>query len=88
MEKVISSFMKYQHEAEERSQKLEEERWKRECEMEEKRRREEREHELRLFQMLGQMMRPRERDDFDYTSSIHPHATLNHMIMTMKRNTR
>ena len=49
MEKAIASFMKYQRKADERFQKLEEERWLREAEVE--KRRDEREHEIRL---LGQ----------------------------------
>ena len=60
MDRVIGSFMTFQEEAEERFQKWEEERWKKEAEIEEKRQREERDHEIRLFQMLGQMIRPRE----------------------------
>ena len=58
MDRALSAFMEYQQQAEERWEKQEEQRWKRECEMEEKRRKEEREHELRLFTMLGQMSRP------------------------------
>ena len=38
--------------------KWEEERWEKEIEFQEKRRREDREHELRLFQMLGQISKP------------------------------
>ena len=68
MESAIAAFMKYQSEADERFQKLEEERWKREAEMEEKRRREERDHELRLFQMLGHMISPRERAPDHYST--------------------
>ena len=60
MEKAIESFTKYQRDAEERFQKWEEERWRKETELGEKHRREDREHEMRLFQMLGQMMKPRE----------------------------
>ena len=60
MDKAIESFMTYQKDSEERYQKWEEERWKKEAEMEEKRQREEREHETWLFQMLGQMIKPRE----------------------------
>ena len=36
----------------------EEERWKKEADLDEKRRKEEREHEMRLFQMLAQMAKP------------------------------
>lgn len=56
MERAIESFVKYQSEAEEKFRKWED-RWE-EMEMEEKRRREDREHEIRLFQMLGQMTKP------------------------------
>ena len=58
MERVIESFMKYQSDTEEKFMKWEEECWEKEMEMEEKRRREDREHEMRLFQMLGQMSKP------------------------------
>lgn len=67
MENAITAFMKYQSEADERFQKLEEERWKKETEMEEKRRKDERDHELRLFQMLGQMVSSRERAQDHYS---------------------
>ena len=46
--------MKYQVEADECFQKQEEERWSRQVELEEKRQRENREHELRMIQMLAQ----------------------------------
>ena len=73
IEKAVSTFMKFQAEADERYQKYEEERWKRETETEEKRRRDEREHEMRLFQMLGQMITPRERRVQDsYTTFTSP----------------
>ena len=81
MEKAIESFMKYQSEAEERFQKSEEQRWKRETEMEERRRRDERDHEMRLFQMLGQMISPRERaqDNYDeYSTFSTPHTHYNY----------
>lgn len=71
MERAIESFVKYQSEAEESYRRWEEERWEKELEHEEKRRKENQEHEIRLFQMLGQMMRPREsypasQYEFDY----------------------
>ena len=66
MEKAVATFMKYQGEMEERFQKAEEERWKREAEMEEKRRQDERQHELQLFQMLGQMISTREQAQDSY----------------------
>ena len=34
-----------------------------------KRRREDREHEVTLFQMLGQMLKPRDRDSYNNTYS-------------------
>ena len=40
-------------EAEERFQKQEEERWKRQMDLEEKRQQENREHEMRMMQMLA-----------------------------------
>ena len=60
MERAIESFIKYQNETEESYRKWEEERWEKELELDEKRRKENQEHEIRLFQMLGQMVRPRE----------------------------
>ena len=47
--------MKYQRESEERFFKWEEERLKKEYEMEKVRRKEERDHEVRVLQMIGQM---------------------------------
>ena len=67
MERVIESFVKHQNEAEEKYQKWEEERWRKETELLETHRREEREHEMRLFQMLGQMIKPRE----GYPNTLH-----------------
>ena len=58
MESAMNLFMKYQTEAEKR----EEERWKKEQELEEKRRREDQQHELRVMQMLGQMLQHRSYD--------------------------
>ena len=47
--------MVYQREADEQYQKYEEERWQKDIELEEKRRREDREHDVRIMQMLGSM---------------------------------
>lgn len=58
MESMMNSFVKYQMEAEKR----EEERWKKEIELEEKRRRDDQQHELRVMQMLGQMLQHRSYD--------------------------
>ena len=60
MERAIESFIKYQNESEESYRKWEEECWEKELELDEKRRKENQEHEIRLFQMLGQMVKPRE----------------------------
>ena len=60
MERAIESFIKYQNESEKSYRKWEEERWEKELEVDEKRRKENQEHEIRLFQMLGQMVKPRE----------------------------
>ena len=65
MEKAIEGFMKYQAEAEEKFMQNED-CWKREVELEEKRRREDQEHEIRLFQMLGEMLQPPTASPFDY----------------------
>ena len=66
MEKAIEGFMKYQAEAEKKFMQNEEDRWKREVELEEKRRREDQEHEIRLFQMLGEMLQLPTASPFDY----------------------
>lgn len=72
MDKAFSTFMKYQRESEERFQQLREEQWKNEKEIEERRRREDKEHELRIIQMLGQGFNnynystPPHQYDFDY----------------------
>ena len=50
----MESFVKYQKEVEERFKKDEKERWKKECKLEEKRR-QDKQHEIRMMQMLGQM---------------------------------
>ena len=73
MEKAIESFMMYQRDADEKYQKYEEERWQKDIELEEKRRREDREHDMRMMQMLGSMFQggsysnySAEQYDFDY----------------------
>ena len=73
MDKAVESFVNYQKDAEERFKKWEDERWKKELELEEKRRREDREHEVTLFQMLGQMLKPRDRDSYNNTYSGPPY---------------
>lgn len=69
MDRAIEGFVKYQSEADEKYRKWEE-RWKKEAELDEKRRKEEREHEMRLFQMLAQMAKPNpypsQQYNFDY----------------------
>lgn len=55
MDKAMETFIKYQRESEERFMKAEEERWKNEMAYEEKRRKEDREHEMRIMQILVQM---------------------------------
>jgi uncharacterized protein YciW len=52
MDKAVGSFIAYQKELEEIYQKWEEEHWEKETELQEKERKEQREHEIRLFQML------------------------------------
>ena len=59
MEKTFDMFMKSQADAEDRFQMREDERWKKEMEMEERQRREDREHQLQMMQMLGQMLQSR-----------------------------
>jgi hypothetical protein len=70
MDRAIEGFVKYQSEADEKYRKWEEERWRKETELDEKRRKEEREHEMRLFQMLAQMTKPNtypsQQYNFDY----------------------
>jgi hypothetical protein len=51
----MDSFMAYQRDADEQYQKCEEERRQKDMELEEKRRREDREHDVRIMQMLGNM---------------------------------
>ena len=55
IDKAMESFIVYQREADEQYQKYEEERWQKDIELEEKRRREDREHDVRIMQMLGSM---------------------------------
>ena len=55
MEKAMESFTMYQHDADEKYQKYEEERWQKDIELGEKRRREDREHDMRMVQMLDSM---------------------------------
>lgn len=56
MEKATESFLQYQQAAEERFMKWEEERWKKEMEVEERQRKEDRDHEMRMFEVLGRLM--------------------------------
>ena len=58
MEKAMEAFMQYQKEAEERFWRHEEERWEKERELEDHRRQDDQRHELRMLQMLEQMMQP------------------------------
>ena len=58
MEKTFDVFMKSQADAEKRFQMQEDERWK-EMEMEERQRRVDREYQLQMMQMLGQMLQSR-----------------------------
>ena len=60
MDRAIESFVNYQKDTEERIQKWEDERWKKEVELDEKRLKENREHEVALFQMMEQMLKPRD----------------------------
>ena len=79
VEKAIEAFTTYQREAEGRFQRYEDERWKKEQEVEETRRKEDREHEMRMMAMLGQMFQGRHSsssDSFnfeDYPSNYYPH---------------
>ena len=74
MEKTTEAFQK---EAEERFERREEEHWKRDTELEEKRRQEDREHKMRMMQMLGQMFQgcsyhnyaPNTRSQYNYEDS-------------------
>ena len=57
IEAAMNQFMDYQSKAEERFRKAEEDRWKKEVEHEDQRRKEDREHEVRMLRMLGDIMR-------------------------------
>ncbi len=59
MEKTMDVFVKSQADADERFQMREEERWMKEMELEENQRREDRQHQLQMMQMLGQMIQSR-----------------------------
>ena len=67
MEKAIDSFIQYQKEAEEKFLQHEEESRIREMELEERRRKQDQEHEIRLFQMIGQFLKP-PYDPFPYNN--------------------
>ena len=56
MDKAVDSFPKFQALAEERFYKHEQQQWEKEKELEEKRRREDREHEICMMQLFGQML--------------------------------
>ena len=51
----MESFMTHQQAAEERYQKQDNEHWKEANELEERRRKEDREHDMRMMMMLGEM---------------------------------
>ena len=55
MEKAFESFVKYQKEAEERFMQYQQELAKRETDLEDERRRQDKEHELRMLEMMGRM---------------------------------
>lgn len=55
MEKATESFLQYQQAAEECFMKWEEERWKK-MEVEDRQRKEDRDHEMRMFEVLGRLM--------------------------------
>ena len=65
VQKALESFSERQREAEERFQRYEEERWQKELDVEERRRKEDREHEMRMMAMLGQMFQGRESFNFE-----------------------
>ena len=52
MEKAMEAFMTYLHDADEKYQKYDEDRWKKDMELEEKRRHEYREHDIRVMRIL------------------------------------
>ena len=58
MEKEMEAFMEYQKEAEERFWRHEEEKWEKERELEYRKRQDDQQHELRMLQMISQMMQP------------------------------
>ena len=76
MDRALSSFIEYQQQAEERWERREEERWKRECEMEEKRRKEDKEHELRLFEKLAEILKPRQTHQLRQAHTNHTYSSI------------
>ena len=60
MEKTLNGFIQYQAESEERVKKIGEEQWKKEMEFEEKRMKEQQAHEMRMMQLMGQMLQRRQ----------------------------
>ena len=83
MEKAIEAFTQYQKEAEERFERREEEHWKRDTELEEKRRQEDREHEMRMMQMLGQMFQGGTYHNYTY---VHNHSITMKIPITKHSN--
>ena len=67
MEKAIDVFLTHQEEMEEKFRAQEEERWKRETELEERKRREDREHEVRMLQIITQAFHGGLPGPYDYT---------------------
>ena len=57
IEAAMNQFIQYQTDTEERFRKAEEDRWMKEMEHEDQRRKEDREHEVRMLRMLGDIMR-------------------------------
>lgn len=55
---AIESFLQYQIKAEENFRKWEEERFEKEQEIEETKRIQDQDHEIKLSQMLGEMLKP------------------------------
>ena len=66
MEKAID-VLTHQEEMEEKFRAQEEERWKRETELEERKRREDREHEVRMLQIITQAFHGGLPGPYDYT---------------------
>ena len=66
-DKIIDMFLKSQADAEERFQTREDERWKKEVELEERQRRDDRQHQLQMMQMLGQMFQSRQYPSHTYS---------------------